>query len=78
MMGTYSRVQPIIIITAKVTIRMETAVVCAYVYACVCMPVYQRAMCVSVCVQPILMGPFVAGPVLVLCPSDWILSQQSP
>lgn len=83
MTGIYSRVQPVIIITVKVTIRVKTAVDVVYVSAtCVytCMYVSSVCMCASVyvCVQSTLIGPFVSGPVLVLCPSDWILSQQSP
>ena len=51
MTGIYSRVQPIIIITAKVTIIMETAVVCAYVYAGMPVCVYAYISVSAVCVS---------------------------
>lgn len=80
-MDMYSRVQPIIIITARWPLEWNWLLYAhmwmrGYFSVCVCL--YIRDLCVCVCVQPILIGPFVAGPVLVLCPSDWILSQQSP
>lgn len=53
MTAIYSGLQPIIIITAKVTIRMGTAVVCAYLDArmpvCVCLHIRELRVSERVC-----------------------------